>query len=197
MSTISLTKGQNISLTKTDATLLRLRLGLGWDANSFDGVDFDLDASAIMVNAQGKARSVDDFIFYGTPDLASKCQSIKHLGDNRTGAGDGDDETLIIDLKKVPTDIAKIILPVSIYDAAKRKQNFGMVENAFVRLINDETGVEVVRFDLTEDYSTEKSMIFAEIYRHGAEWKFKAVGQGFADGLGGLGRSYGLPLADE
>lgn len=197
MQVISLTKGQNISLTKTDATLVRLRLGLGWDANGFDDTEFDLDASAIMLNASGKARTPDDFIFYGTPGLTSKCGSILHKGDNRTGAGEGDDETIIIDLLKIPDGVEKIVLPVSIYHAAKRGQNFGMVSNAFVRIVNDETGVEVVRYDLTEDFGIQKSLIFAELYRYQGEWKFKAVGQGFNDGLGAIGRTYGLPLTDE
>jgi tellurium resistance protein TerD len=197
MSVISLTKGQNISLTKTDPSLSRLRLGLGWDANSFDGGDFDLDASAFMLTAEGKARSADDFLFYSTEGLKTKCGSLEHLGDNRTGAGDGDDEVIILDLTKPAADIEKIALVVSIYHAKARNQNFGMVSNAFVRIVNDDTGVEVARYDLTEDFSTQKSLVFAEIYRHNNEWKFKAVGNGFEEGLGAIGRMYSLPMTDE
>lgn len=195
MSSISLTKGQNISLTKTDPSLTKVILGLGWDENAFDGQDFDLDASAIMLGANGKVRNPEDFIYYGKLD--SNCGAIHHTGDNTTGDADGDDESIIVDLTKIPADVQKIVFPVSIYHAKTRAQNFGLVSNAFIRIVNEATGAEVTRYDLTEDYSIETSLVFAELYRSGAEWKFKAIGQGFTDGLGGIGRSYGLPLTDE
>jgi len=195
MSSISLTKGQNISLTKTDPTLTKVIIGLGWDENGFDGQDFDLDASAIMLGSNGKVRTPEDFIFYGKLD--SNCGAINHTGDNTTGDADGDDESIVVDLTMIPADVQKIVFPVSIYSAKARAQNFGLVSNAFIRIVNEATGVEVTRYDLTEDYSVETSLVFAELYRAGAEWKFKAIGQGFTDGLGGIGRSYGLPLTDE
>ena len=195
MSTISLTKGQNISLTKTAPEMKKVLLGLGWDANSFDGLDFDLDASAIMLTADGVARGAQDFVFYGS--LKSPCGSITHTGDNLTGDGDGDDEAIIVELDKVPAEIQKIVFPVSIYHAKKRRQTFGQVSNAFIRLVDHETGDEKVRYDLSENYSIETALVFAELYRHNGEWKVKAIGQGFSDGLGGIGRSYGLPLQDE
>lgn len=195
MSSISLTKGQNISLTKAAPGLTRAIIGLGWDENAFDGKEFDLDASAIMLGANGKVRTPDDFIFYGK--LESACGAIVHTGDNTTGDGDGDDESIIMDLTKIPADVEKVVFPVSIYSAKARAQNFGLVSNAFIRILDEKTGVEVTRYDLSEDYSTETSLVFAELYRNNGEWKFKAIGQGFTDGLGGIGRSYGLALTDE
>lgn len=195
MASISLTKGQNISLTKESPNLKNALIGLGWDANAFDGKEFDLDASAIMLGEDGKVRTPEDFIFYGK--LESNCGSVKHTGDNTTGDGDGDDEEVIIDLSLVPAGVQKIVFPVSIYAAKSRGQNFGLVSNAFIRVVNKDQNTEITRYDLTENYSTETSLVFAELYRAGNEWKFKAVGQGFNDGLGGIGRSYGLPLTDE
>lgn len=189
---ISLNKGGNISLSKTDPNLKNIIVGLGWDARPTDGADFDLDASAFMVKDDGKVRSDSDFIFYN--QMRSTCGSVEHTGDNRTGAGDGDDEALIVLLDKVPMDIQKIAFTVTIHDADMRKQNFGQVSNAFVRIVNKETNNEVARYDLSEDASIETAMIFGEIYRHSGEWKFRAVGQGYAGGLAALARQYGINI---
>lgn len=189
---ISLNKGGNISLSKTDPTLKNIIIGLGWDARPTDGTDFDLDASAFMVKDDGKVRSDSDFIFYN--QTKSTCGSVEHTGDNRTGAGDGDDESLVILLDKVPADIQRIAFTVTIHDAEVRKQNFGQVSHAYVRVVNRDTDQEVARYDLSEDASIETAMIFGEIYKHGAEWKFKAVGQGYAGGLSTLARQYGINI---
>jgi tellurium resistance protein TerD len=190
---ISLQKGGNLSLSKTDPDLRAVLVGLGWAARTSDGVDFDLDASLFMIGAGGKVRSDADFIFYN--QLKSSCGAIEHTGDNKTGEGDGDDEALKITLAGVPQDIERLVVAVTIHDAAARRQNFGMVQDAFIRIVNLDTNAEIVRFDLSEDYSTETAMIFAEIYRHKGEWKFKAVGQGYADGLGALAIQYGVDVA--
>jgi tellurium resistance protein TerD len=187
---ISLSKGGNISLSKTDPSLKNVIVGLGWDARPTDGADFDLDASAFMVKEDGKVRSDSDFIFYN--QTKSTCGSVEHTGDNRTGAGDGDDESLIVMLDQVPAEIQRILFTVTIHDAEQRKQNFGQVSRAFVRIVNKDSGVEVTRFDLSEDASIETAMIFGEIYRHSGEWKFKAVGQGYSGGLAALARQYGI-----
>ncbi len=189
---VSLTKGGNISLSKTDPTLKNLIVGLGWDARPTDGADFDLDASAFMVKEDGKVRSDSDFIFYN--QTKSSCGSIEHTGDNRTGAGDGDDESVIVLLDKIPTDIQRVVFTVTIHDADARKQNFGQVSHAYVRVLNKDSGSEVARYDLSEDASIETAMVFGEIYKHGAEWKFKAVGQGYAGGLAALARQYGITI---
>ena len=189
---ISLSKGGNISLSKTDPGLKHVIVGLGWDARPTDGVDFDLDASAFMVKDDGKVRSDSDFIFYN--QTKSTCGSVEHTGDNRTGEGDGDDESVIILLDKVPTDIQRIIFCVTIHDAEIRKQNFGQVSHAYARVVNKETNNEVTRYDLSEDASIETAMIFGEIYRHSNEWKFKAVGQGYAGGLAALAKQYGINI---
>ncbi|MFI3217775.1 MAG: TerD family protein [Methylococcales bacterium] len=189
---ISLNKGGNISLSKTDPTLKNIIVGLGWDARPTDGADFDLDASAFMVKADGKVRSDSDFIFYN--QMKSTCGSVEHTGDNRTGAGEGDDEALIVLLDKVPADIERIVFTVTIHDAENRKQNFGQVSNAFIRVVNKDSGNEVARFDLSEDASIETAMSFGEIYKHGGEWKFKAVGQGYSGGLAALARQYGISI---
>ena len=187
---ISLSKGGNLSLSKTDPNLKNILVGLGWDARPTDGADFDLDASAFMVKEDGKVRSDGDFIFYN--QTKSICGSVEHTGDNRTGAGDGDDEALIVLLEKVPLEIQRIIFTVTIHDAEVRKQNFGQVSKAYVRIVNKDSNQEVARYDLSEDASIETAMIFGEIYRHSGEWKFKAVGQGYAGGLGALARQYGI-----
>ncbi len=187
---ISLAKGGNISLSKTDPTLKNILVGLGWDARPTDGTDFDLDASAFMVKEDGKVRTDADFIFYN--QTKSGCGSVEHTGDNRTGVGDGDDEALIVLLDKVPQEIQRVVFTVTIHDADVRKQNFGQVSKAYVRIVNKESNQEVARYDLSEDASVETAMIFGEIYRHGAEWKFRAVGQGYAGGLGALARQYGI-----
>lgn len=189
---ISLSKGGNLSLSKTDPTLKNIIVGLGWDARPTDGADFDLDASAFMVKEDGKVRSDSDFIFYN--QTKSTCGSVEHTGDNRTGAGDGDDESVVILLDKVPADIQRIVFTVTIHDAEVRKQNFGQVSHAYVRVVNKDSNVEVARFDLSEDASIETAMIFGEIYKHSNEWKFKAVGQGYAGGLAALARQFGIAI---
>jgi tellurium resistance protein TerD len=190
---ISLGKGGNVSLTKTEPALKTILIGLGWESRSTDGVDFDLDASAFLVGDNGKVHSDADFIFYN--QLVSSCRSIEHTGDNRTGAGDGDDEALKISLDKVPESIKRVVVCVTIHDADARKQNFGQVRDAFMRIVNLDNDVEIVRFDLTEDYSTETAMIFGDVYRHNGEWKFKAVGQGYAGGLEALCGQFGVSVA--
>lgn len=187
---ISLNKGGNISLSKTDPSLVRMVVGLGWDERQTDGSEFDLDASAFMLGETGKCRKDGDFIFYN--NMASPEGSVTHTGDNRTGAGEGDDEQIKVDLSKIPADVHKIAVTVTIHDADARKQSFGQVENAFIRIVNEDNGSEVVRYDLSEDYSTETAMVFGELYRHGGEWKFRAVGQGYAGGLAAMAAQFGL-----
>jgi tellurium resistance protein TerD len=187
---LSLSKGGNLSLTKTDPTLSKIIVGLGWDPRATDGTEFDLDASAFLLNATGKVRAESDFVFYN--QLKSVDGSVEHTGDNRTGAGDGDDEVVKVDLSRVPADVDKVSFAVTIHDADIRKQNFGQVGGAFIRIVNEVTGVEVVRYDLAEDASTETAMIFAELYRNNGEWKFRAIGQGYAGGLRAVATGYGL-----
>ena len=187
---LTLQKGGNLSLSKTDPTLTKILVGLGWDPRATDGTEFDLDASAFLLGANGKVRSDADFIFYN--QLKSADGSIEHTGDNRTGAGDGDDEVLKIDLSRVPADIDKVVFTVTIHDADARKQNFGQVGGSFIRVVNEVTNAEIVRYDLAEDASTETAMIFAELYRNNGEWKFRAVGQGYAGGLKALANNYGM-----
>ncbi|MDO9140310.1 MAG: TerD family protein [Methylobacter sp.] len=189
---VSLTKGGNISLSKTDPTLKNILVGLGWDARPTDGADFDLDASAFMVKEDGKVRADSDFIFYN--QTKSTCGSIEHTGDNRTGEGEGDDESIIVLLDKIPADIQRVVFTVTIHDADVRKQNFGQVSQAYVRVVNKDSNAEVARYDLSEDASIETAMVFGEIYKHGTEWKFKAVGQGYAGGLAALARQYGINI---
>jgi tellurium resistance protein TerD len=189
---ISLSKGGNVSLSKTDPTLKNVIVGLGWDARPTDGADFDLDASAFMVKEDGKVRSNSDFIFYN--QTKSACGSVEHTGDNRTGAGDGDDEAVIVLLDKIPSDVQRVVFCVTIHDADLRKQNFGQVSHAFVRVVNKDSNNEVARYDLSEDASIETAMIFGEIYRQSGEWKFKAVGQGYAGGLAALAKQYGIDV---
>ena len=187
---ISLTKGQNVSLSKTDPSLKNVLVGLGWDARSTDGQDFDLDASVFMATENAKVPSDSYFIFYN--QLVSPCGGVEHTGDNLTGDGDGDDESVIVRLDKVESNIKSLFITVTIHDAEARRQNFGQVSNAFVRMVNNDTGDEIVRFDLSEDYSTETAMVFGEIYRHNGEWKFRAIGQGYAGGLYALCKQYGV-----
>lgn len=189
---ITLNKGGNLSLSKTDPSLTQVLVGLGWDARATDGVDFDLDASAFLLSANDKVRGEHDFIFYNQP--RSPEGSVEHTGDNRTGAGDGDDESLKIDLTRLPADVQKIIFTVTIHDAEARRQNFGQVQNAFIRIVNNVSQHEIVRFDLNEDYSTETAMVFGELYRHNGEWKFRAVGQGYAGGLRMMCHQYGINI---
>lgn len=190
---VSLKKGENVSLSKTDPTLKKVLIGLGWDARASDGADFDLDASLFMVGENGKVAGDDWFIFYN--QLRSPCGSVEHTGDNRTGAGDGDDEAIKVALEKVPANMCSLVIAVTIHDAETRRQNFGMVRDAFVRLVNADSDQEVLRFDLSEDYSTETAMVFGEIYRRGGEWKFRAVGQGYAGGLYSLCMQHGVNVA--
>lgn len=189
---ISLNKGGNISLNKEagSSPLSKIMVGLGWDERVTDGVEFDLDAVAFICGTSGKVRSDADFIFYNQPKSSEG--AIEHMGDNKTGGGDGDDEQVRIILDRVARDVDKIVVCVTIHEATARNQNFGMVANAFVRVVNESDGKELARYDLSEDMSTETAMIFAEIYRRGDEWKFKAVGQGFAGGLGPLARNFGV-----
>jgi tellurium resistance protein TerD len=187
---VSLSKGGNVSLTKEAPGLTAVTVGLGWDARSTTGTDFDLDASAIMAGASGKVLSDGHFVFFN--NLKSVDGSVEHTGDNLTGEGDGDDEQISVNLATVPPEVDKIVFPVSIYDAAARSQSFGQVRNAFIRVINQAGGTEIARYDLSEDASTETAMVFGELYRNGAEWKFRAVGQGYAEGLVGIARDFGV-----
>ncbi|MDO8304826.1 TerD family protein [Herminiimonas sp.] len=187
---ISLQKGGNVNLSKEAPGLTKVIIGLGWDPRATDGAAFDLDGSAFMQKADAKVRGDTDFIFYN--NLKSTDGSVLHLGDNTTGQGEGDDEKLTVDLSKVPAEIDKISFCVTIHDAEARKQSFGMVSKAFIRCVNADGEKEIVRYDLSEDSSTETAMIFGELYRAGAEWKFKAIGQGFKGGLGPLARSFGV-----
>lgn len=189
---ISLSKGGNLSLSKTDPTLTKLLIGLGWDERVTSGQDFDLDASAFLLTGTGKVRGDHDFIFYN--QLKSVDGAVEHTGDNRTGLGDGDDEIIKVDLTRIAPDIDKIAITVTIHDAQLRNQNFGQVANAFIRVVNEQTGAEVVRFDLAEDYSVETAMVFGEVYRHSGEWKFRAVGQGYSGGLAAMCHQYGIMI---
>ncbi|MCT6835439.1 MAG: TerD family protein [Acinetobacter baumannii] len=189
---ISLNKGGNLSLSKTDPNLVRVLIGLGWDERATDGAAFDLDASAFLLTATGKVRGDHDFIFYN--QLKSQDGSVEHTGDNRSGQGDGDDETILVNLSKVAPEVEKIAITVTIHDAQTRGQNFGQIANAFIRVVNQDTNVEVVRFDLAEDYSTETAMVFGEVYRHNGDWKFRAVGQGYAGGLAAMCQQYGIQV---
>ena len=189
---VSLAKGGNVSLSMEDPGLTRILIGLGWDVRMSDGTDFDLDASAFLLNDAGKVRGDADFIFYN--NLKSADGSVEHTGDNRTGEGDGDDEALKVVFARVPADVQKVAVAVTIHDGEARRQSFGMISNAFIRVVNDETGREIARYDLTEDASTETAMIFGEVYRHNGEWKFRAVGQGYRGGLAPLARNYGVNI---
>ncbi|MGG8295718.1 TerD family protein [Klebsiella sp. 141251] len=187
---VSLSKGGNVSLSKSDPSMKNVLVGLGWDVRTTDGQDFDLDASAFLLSETGKVRSNSDFIFYN--NLKSADGSVTHTGDNRTGEGDGDDESLIIKLDMIPANVAKIVFVVTIHDAQMRRQSFGQVSGAFIRLVNNDSQLEVARYDLTEDASSETAMLFGELYRHNGEWKFRAVGQGYAGGLSSVCAQYGI-----
>lgn len=189
---ISLSKGGNVNLSKEAPGLNKIIVGLGWDARSTDGAAFDLDASAFLVKADGKVRSDSDFCFYNNKVVADG--AVQHMGDNTTGAGEGDDETVKVTLSSVPADLEKIVFAVTIHEADTRRQNFGQVSHAYIRIVNEEGGAEIARYDLSEDASTETAMIFGELYRAGSDWKFKAVGQGFAGGLGPLATSFGVSV---
>lgn len=187
---VSLTKGGTVSLSKEAPGLTAVLVGLGWDVRTTTGSDYDLDASALLVNESGKVTSEKHFIFYN--NLVSPDGSVAHAGDNLTGEGEGDDEAIKVNLAAVPADITKIVFPVSIHDTENRGHNFGQVRNAFIRVVNQTGGTELARYDLSEDAATETAMIFGELYRHGAEWKFRAVGQGYASGLAGIAGDFGL-----
>ncbi len=187
---VSLSKGGNVSLTKEAPGLSAVLVGLGWDARTTTGADFDLDASALVVGQNGKVLSDGHFVFFN--NLTSPDGSVEHTGDNLTGEGEGDDEAIKVHLAGVPAEGDKIVFAVSIYDAESRGQSFGQVRNAYIRVVNQDGGAEIARYDLSEDASTETAMIFGELYRNGAEWKFRAVGQGYSSGLAGIARDFGV-----
>ncbi|MEU3218038.1 TerD family protein [Streptomyces sp. NPDC006971] len=187
---VSLSKGGNVSLTKAAPNLTAVIVGLGWDARTTTGGDFDLDASALLTNAQGKVGNDSNFVFFN--NLKSPDGSVEHTGDNLTGEGEGDDEVIKVNLSAVPADVDKIVFPVSIYEAETRQQSFGQVRNAYIRVVNQADNSELARYDLSEDASTETAMVFGELYRHGAEWKFRAIGQGYASGLRGIAQDFGV-----
>ncbi|MEV6005858.1 TerD family protein [Streptomyces sp. NPDC051976] len=189
---VSLSKGGNVSLTKEAPGLTAVTVGLGWDVRTTTGSDFDLDASALLLDASGKVVSDKHFVFFN--NLKSPDGSVEHTGDNLTGEGEGDDEAIKVSLATVPPEIDKIVFPVSIYEGESRQQSFGQVRNAFIRVVNQAGGTEIARYDLTEDASTETAMVFGELYRNGAEWKFRAVGQGYASGLRGIAQDFGVSL---
>ncbi len=187
---ISLQKGGNVNLSKEAPGMKKMQVGLGWNVRATDGDAFDLDGSGFLLSASGKVRSDADFIFYN--QAKSVDGSVQHSGDNRTGAGDGDDESIVVELDKVPADIDKIAVCVTIHDGEAKRQNFGMISGAYIRCVDAGTNTEVARFDLSEDYSVETAMIFGEIYRNNGEWKFKAIGQGFKGGLAPLAKNFGV-----
>ncbi|KEI18430.1 TerD family protein [Clostridium haemolyticum] len=190
---VSLSKGQKVDLTKTNPGLAKVVVGLGWDTNKYDGGnDFDLDAAAFLLDRNAKVVSEGDFVFYN--NLKHNSESVIHLGDNRTGEGDGDDEQISVELNKVPSNIEKIDFTVTIHDAELRGQNFGQVSNAFIRIINADTSEELIRYDLSEDYSIETALVVGELYRYNGEWKFNAIGSGFQGGLAALCKNYGLEV---
>ena len=191
---INLSKGQKVDLTKDNPSLTKIMVGLGWDVNAFDsGSDFDLDASVFMVGENGKCPTEKEFIFYG--NLEHSSGSVKHMGDNRTGEGDGDDEQISIELNEIPSNVSRIAFTVTIYEAEARRQNFGQISNAYIRVIDDVTGTELIRYDLGEDFSIETAIVVGELYRHNGEWKFNAVGSGFQGGLAALCGHYGIEVA--
>ncbi len=188
---ISLTKGQKVDLTKGNPGLKNVMVGLGWDVNAFDsGSDFDLDAAAFLLGENGKCPTEKEFIFYG--NLVHASESVKHMGDNLTGEGEGDDEQILIDLGKIPGNISKIAFTVTIYDAETRRQNFGQVSNAYIRIVDESTGTELIRYDLGEDFSIETAVVVGEMYKNNGEWKFNAIGSGFQGGLAALCGHYGI-----
>ncbi len=191
---INLSKGQKVDLTKGNPGLKRIMVGLGWDVNAFDsGADFDLDAAAFMVGANGKCPTEQEFIYYH--NLTHPSEALKHMGDNLTGEGEGDDEQIEFDLDKIPANIEKVAFTVTIYDADTRRQNFGQVSNAFIRIVDETTNTELIRYDLGEDFSIETAVVVGELYRHNGEWKFNAIGSGFQGGLAALCGHYGIEVA--
>ena len=189
---VSLQKGGNVNLSKEAPGLANVVIGLGWDPRATDGQEFDLDASVFMLKEDGKVRADTDFIYFN--QKVSPDGSVEHMGDNRSGVGEGDDEQVKVGLAKIAADVKRLVFAVTIHQAEERKQNFGQVSNAFIRVVNGEGGAEIARYDLSEDASVETAMIFGELYRNGAEWKFKAIGQGFAGGLGPLASHHGVNI---
>lgn len=190
---INLSKGQKVDLTKGNAALKHIMVGLGWDVNAFDsGADFDLDASAFMCGANGKCPTEKEFVFYG--NLEHPSGAVKHQGDNLTGEGEGDDEQIFVDLKAIPESVDKIAFTVTIYEAQERRQNFGQVSNAYIRIVDEDTNQELIRYDLGEDFSIETAVVFGELYKNGAEWKFNAIGSGYQGGLAALCGSFGVDI---
>ncbi|GAB2775027.1 TerD family protein [Streptomyces sp. NPDC054796] len=187
---VSLAKGGNVSLSKEAPGLTAVTVGLGWDVRTTTGTDYDLDASALLCDASGKVASDQHFVFYN--NLTSPDGAVEHTGDNLTGEGEGDDESVNVNLAGLPAAIERVVFPVSIHDAESRGQSFGQVRNAFIRVVNRADGRELARYDLTEDASTETAMVFGELYRHGGEWKFRAIGQGYASGLAGIAADFGV-----
>jgi tellurium resistance protein TerD len=187
---VALTKGGNVSLSKSAPNLTAIMVGLGWDARTTTGADFDLDASALMLGANGRVLSDNHFVFFN--NLRSPDGSVEHTGDNLTGEGEGDDESILVNLAAVPPEVERIVFPVSIYEADTRGQSFGQVTNAFIRVVNQADNNELARYDLSEDASSETAMIFGEVYRRNGEWKFRAVGQGYASGLRGIAVDFGV-----
>ena len=191
---INLTKGQKVDLTKGNPGLKKLMVGLGWDVNAFDsGADFDLDAAAFMLGDNGRCPTEKEFIFYG--NLTHPSESIKHMGDNLTGEGEGDDEQIFVDLTKIPANVSKVAFTVTIYEAESRGQNFGQVSNSFIRIVDESTGQELIHYDLGEAFSIETAVVVGELYKHNGEWKFNAIGSGFQGGLEALCGHYGIEVA--
>lgn len=189
---VSLSKGGNVSLSKEAPGLAEVIVGLGWDPRVTDGIEFDLDASVFVVGENGKVLDDNSFIFYNNKKSADG--SVEHLGDNRSGAGEGDDEQVLVKLTSLSSLVKKLVFAVTVHDAETRKQTFGQVANSFIRVVNKDDGKELARFDLSEDASTETAMIFGELYRSGEEFKFKAIGQGFAGGLKPLAEAHGVSI---
>ena len=188
--TINLTKGQKVDLTKNNPNLKKIRVCLGWDINKYTGGEFDLDASALLLNSTGKAQSEKDFIFYN--NLRHESGAVIHSGDNRTGAGEGDDEMITVEFTKIPLYVDKITFAITIFDAEKRRQNFGMVSNSFARVVDADTNMELIRYNLGEDFSIETAIVTCEVYKYNNEWKFNAIGSGYQGGLAALVKSVGL-----
>lgn len=190
---VNLQKGQKVSLTKAAPGLTNVVVGLGWDINQFDtGGDFDLDTAAFLLTDAGKVSKTEDFVFYGNLTHPSGCA--QHMGDNLTGAGDGDDEQIKVNLSLVPENLTKIAFTVTIYEAESRRQNFGQVNNAFIRIYNEATGEELLRYDLGEDFSIETAAVFGEMYKHNGEWKFNAIGSGYQGGLAAMCSNFGVDI---
>ena len=191
---INLSKGQKVDLTKGNPGLKSIMVGLGWDVNAFDsGADFDLDAAAFLVGENGKCPTEKEFIFYG--NLEHKSGAVKHMGDNLTGEGEGDDEQILVDLTKIPANVTRIAFTVTIYEAESRNQNFGQVSNSYIRIVDESSGRELIHYDLGEDFSIETAVVVGELYRHNGEWKFNAIGSGFQGGLAALCGHYGIEVA--